>query len=220
MNRLKSTANKQALSPWLDQTKPNLFRDELRLIDDLEIDPWLHEAGSYFKPIELYCWIHQHKGEELFFKGLTRLAPMFPVVAYHGQVAVWISPPPSGLGNAIYLVMGHDRNGQLRLVGGNHFTEPARQSGSPVSSEAFFALYDQASQHDQSQLIEDTVQASIQPHDKGLLLDIRRECEHFHTMAIYITVLTDSGSLFHAGKAVIEGVRPADFSYEYLGEIK
>lgn len=220
MSRLKSTVKKQALSPWLDRTKPNLFRDEFQLIDDLEIDPWLREEGSYFKPIELYCWIHQHKGEKLFFNGLAKFAPMFPMLAYQGQVAVWTSPPPSGHGNAIYLVMGHDRSGQLRLVGGNYFTLPARQSGSPFSSEAFFAQYDQASQHDQFQLVKDTVQASIQPHHKGLLLNIRRECEHFHTMAIYITVLTDSGNLFHAGKAVIEGVKPADFSYEYLGEVK
>jgi hypothetical protein len=39
-------------------------------------------------------------------------------------------------------------------------------------------------------------------------------------MAIYITVLTDPGSMFHAGKAVVEGVKPADFSYEFFGEIK
>jgi hypothetical protein len=38
-------------------------------------------------------------------------------------------------------------------------------------------------------------------------------------MGIYITVLTAGGVLFHAGKAVIEGDRPADFSYEHLGEI-
>jgi hypothetical protein len=51
-------------------------------------------------------------------------------------------------------------------------------------------------------------------------LNIRRECEQFHTTAIHITALTDSGSLFHAGKAVIEGVKPADFSHEFFGEIK
>lgn len=200
-------------SPWLDQTKPNLFRDEFQLARE-------NLPGEYFTPIEPYRWISRNNGENLFFKGLDRLAPMFPVVAYHGQVAVWTSPPPSGLGNTIYLVMGHDKDQQLRLVGGNYFSEPKRQSGSALPGEAFFAQYDQADQRGQRQLVKDTVEISIKAEYAGLLLNIRRECEHFHTMAIYITVLTDPGSMFHAAKAVIEGVKPADFSYEFFGEIK
>jgi len=145
---------------------------------------------------------------------------MFALHAYRGQVAVWTSHPPSGRGNAIYLVMGHDMDQQLRLVGGNSFTEPRQQSGSTVSGAAFFAQYDQADQHGQRQLVKDTVEASIQSEYASLLLNIQRECEHFQTMAIYITVLTDPGSMFHAGKAVIEGVKPADFSCEFFGEIK
>ncbi len=200
-------------SPWLDNTKPNLFRDEFQLARE-------NLPGEYFTPIEPYRWIFQSNGENLFFKGLARLAPMFALHAYRGQVAVWTSPPPSGRGNAIYLVMGHDKDQQLRLVGGNYFTEPKQQSGSVVSGASFFEKYDQADQRSQIQLVKDTVETSIQPEDASLLLDIRRECEHFHTMAIYITVLTDPGSMFHAGKAVIEGVKPADFSYEFFGEIK
>lgn len=210
-NRTHSTGMIQ--SPWLDSTKTNLFRDEFQLTRE-------NLPGEYFTPIEPYRWIFQNNGDNLFFKGLARLAPMFPVVTYHGQVAVWTSPPPSGLGNAIYLVMGHDKDQQLRLVGGNYFTEPKQQSGSTVSGAAFFAQYDQVNQSGQRQLVKDTVETSIKPEYASLLLDIQRECEHFHTMAIYITVLTDAGSMFHAGKAVIEGVKPADFSYEFFGEIK
>lgn len=216
--RTRSTAMIQ--SPWLDHTKPNLFRDEFQLIDDLKIDSWLEEASSYYKPIELYRWIDQNKGKAKFFEGLARYAPMFALRAYHGQVAVWTSPPPSGFGNAIYLVMGHDKDQQLRLVGGNYFNEPKQQSVSTVSGAAFFAQYDREDQRGQRQLVRNTIEASIQPEDASLLLNIRRECEHFHTMAIYITVLTDTDSMFHAGKAVIEGVKPADFSYEFFGEIK
>jgi hypothetical protein len=200
-------------SPWLDQTKPNLFRDEFQLARE-------NVPGEYFTPIEPYRWIFRNSGENLFFKGLARLAPMFPVVAYHGQVAVWTSPPPSGLGNAIYLVMGHDNAGRLRLVGGNYFTDPKQQSGLTVSGAAFFSQYDQADLRGQRQLVKDTVEISIKAEYAGLLLNIRRECEHFHTMAIYITVLTDQGSMFHAAKAVIEGAKPADFSYEFFGQIK
>lgn len=200
-------------SPWLDNTKPNLFRDEFQLARE-------KLPGEYFTPIEPYRWIFRNNGENLFFKGLARLAPMFPVVAYHGQVALWTSPPPSGLGNAIYLVMGHDKDQQLRFVGGNYFSEPKKQSRSVVSGASFFEQYDQADQCGQRQLVKETVEISSQPADASLLRNIRRECEHFHTMAIYITVLTDPGSMFHAAKAVIAGVKPADFSYEFFGEIK
>ncbi len=220
MNQVKNCSQLVALSPWLDSRYGNLFRVEFRLVEDLKFDPWLRSGGPYFTPIEVYQWINDQKGEDLFFKGLAEFAPMFPLHAYHGQVAVWTSPPPSGLGNAIYIVMGYDMDQQLRLVGGNYFTEPKQQSGSTLSGAAFFAKYDQADKRGQLQLVKDTVEASIQPEDTSLLLNIRRECEHFHTMAIYITVLTDPGSLFHAGKAVIEGVKPANFSYEIFGEIK
>jgi hypothetical protein len=40
-------------------------------------------------------------------------------------------------------------------------------------------------------------------------------------MPIYITVLDDSAGepLFAYGPALLDGLRPADFSYEYFGEV-
>ena len=207
-------------SPWLDPKTRNLFLDEFNLINDLKTDPWLEQANPYFKPIELYRWIDQNNGVSLFFRGLARYAPMFPVFAYNGQVASWISPPPSGRGNAILMVMGHDKTGKLRLVGGNRFTEPTGTGGSPLSSTDFFNRYDTANDRDKERLVRETVSQNICLGDESLLRSISRECEHFHTMAIYITILTATGSLFHAAKAVIEGDRPAGFSYEYFGEVK
>jgi len=200
-------------SPWLDSTKTNLYRDEFQLAKE-------NLPGAYFTPLEPYRWIFQQNGDQLFFRALAQLAPMFPLRGYHNQIAVWTSPPPSGRGNAIYIVMGQDKNSQLRLVGGNYFTEPKSESGSPLDSESFFNLYDQINERDKQQLVRETVKRSIKTEDASLLSNIVRECEHFHTMAIYITALTATGSLFHAGKAVIEGVNPADFSYEFFGEIK
>ena len=200
-------------SPWLDSTKPNLYRDEFQLAKE-------NLPGAYFTPLEPYRWIFQKNGVQLFFRGLAQLAPMFPLRGYHNQISVWTSPPPSGRGNAIYIVMGQDKNSQLRLVGGNYFTEPKSESGSPLDNESFFNLYDELNERDKQQLVRETVKRSIKTEDASLLSNIDRECEHFHTMAIYITALTANGSLFHAGKAVIEGVNPADFSYEFFGEIK
>jgi len=207
-------------SPWLDSKKSNLFRDEFRLIDDLKIDSWLEQINDDFKPLDLYRWIDQNNGVHLFYRGLARYAPMFKVIGYHGQEALWISPPPSGLGNAIYIVMGRDKSGELRLVGGNYFTEPRSRSGASQDSARFFEQYDKVDVSSQLQLVKQIVEMSIKPKQSALVQNIRQECEHFHTMAIFITVLTDPDSMFHAVKAVIEGVKPADFSYEFFGEIK
>ena len=200
-------------SPWLDPSKSNLFKDEFQIARE-------NLPYEQFKPLEIYAWIERHGGESLFFRGLARNAPMFPLLAYHGQVALWISPPPSGHGNAIFMVMGHDMAGTLRLVGGNFFTEPKPFKGSPVTSADFFAQYDSGNERAQQSLVRETVMASISPEHLDLLRSVSRECEHFHTMAIYLAVLTKEGCLFHAAKAVIEGNKPADFSYEHFGEIK
>lgn len=208
-------------SPWLDSAKSNLFRDQFKLIADLKIDIWLKEMGAYFTPIEIYQWVYDHQGEDLFFRGLAKLAPMVPLIAYQKQISVWLSPPLSGMGNAIYMVMGHDKKGQLRLVGGNYFTEPLRRNVTSINSKEFFEKYDKTDKRNQLQLVKEAVENSIQIADTNLLMNIRRECEHFNTMPVYITALCrNEGSLFHAGKAVIEGDKPADFSYEFFGEIK
>lgn len=220
MNQSKHLSTWVKRSPWLDPKSDNLFRDEFRLIDDLKTDPSLEQMGSYYEPLEIYKWIDRHSGTSLFFRGLARFAPMFPAIAYNEQIAIWISPPPSGMGNAIYMVIGHDGDGRLRLVGGNYFNEPVRQETDPLHDTKFFAQYDIADEWTRQHLLRDTVERSITPGHEGLVSHISRACQHFHTMAVYIAVLTADGSMFHAAKAVVEGDKPADFSYEWLGEVK
>jgi len=155
------------ISPWLDPTKSNLFRDEFRLIADIKVQPEIAEWGPYYTPIPLYQWIFDHDAADKFFRGFARLAPMFPVLAYKGQVAIWTSPPPSGLGNAIYMVMGHDTKGELRLVGGNYFTDPRSESGPCLDSASFFHMYDKADDRIKQDLVRDAVQRNLQRRAQG-----------------------------------------------------
>lgn len=199
-------------SPWLDKTKANLFRDEFKIAKENSPFPG-------YRPEPLYRWIYCNGGIKLFFRALARYAPMFPVFAYHGQIASWTSPPPSGLGNVIFIVMGHDQFGKLRLVGGNYFGFPRPCCGDVMNSTDFFTRYDVADRHIRQRLVTEVIERSA-AHDNELLRSVLSECEHFHTMPICIVALTKRGPLFHAAKAVIEGVKPADFSFEYFGEIK
>jgi len=213
MTTKMSIQNYVSKSPWLDSSKDNLFQYEFQLAkEDL--------AHPDFTPIDLYRWIQEHHGDTLFFKALAEFAPMFPVLAYNNAVASWISPPPSGLGNAIYIVMGHDKNGVLRLVGGNCFIEPRYHSSSALTSPDFFTHYDMASDREKRTLISDVISQNIRSENETLLTNVRSQCDHFHTMAIYTTVLTAEGNLFHVAPAVIEGDKPVDFSREHFGEIK
>ena len=199
-------------SPWLDKLKPNLFQYELRIAKENSPFPG-------FRPEPIYRWIHLNGAGSIFFRALARYAPMFPVLAYHGQVASWISPPPSGLGNVIFIVIGHDHLGKLRLIGGNYFSFPRPKHGEVPNSSDFFTQYDEADRYVRQHLVTEVIEKSA-ADDHELLRSVLSECEHFHTMPICIVALTKRGPLFHAAKAVIEGVKPADFSYEYFGEIK
>ena len=198
-------------SPWLDKSKPNLFQYEFRIAKE-------NSSFPGFRPEPLYRWIHCNGGIKLFFRALARYAPMFPVFAYHGHIASWISPPPSGLGNVIFIVMGHDQLGKLRLVGGNYFSFPRPCSGEVPNSTDFFSKFDEAERYVRQHLIAEVIEKSTADYHE-LLRSVLSECEHFHTMPICIVALTQRGPLFHAAKAVIEGVKPADFSFEYFGEI-
>lgn len=200
-------------SPWFDPNRSNLFRYELQLARE-------NDSHSRVKPHPLFTWIQSYDGEQLLFNGLARFAPMFPTIAYHGQVAVWTSPPPSGSGNAVFIVMGHDGTGEIRLVGGNYFTEPVREADLASTSVEFFNNFDRATTDQRQELIRKTVMRSMAPEDMNLVHGISRQCDLFHTMGVYIVALTPQGGLFAATPAVIEGCNPANFSFEFLGEVK
>jgi len=217
-NSGSNNLNGKVISPWLDTKYGNLIKDEFQLAKEkLPLN-----YGAYFQPLPLFKRINDLGGEKLLFRGLGRLAPMLPLIGYNGDIAIWTSPPPSGLGNTIFIVMGHDCNNQLRLVGGNWFTDPKQRPGTVLTNNNFFTLFDQNSQRQQMQLVKDVIEFSTRSIDLKYLQEIRATCEHFHTMPIYIVVLENNlgQSLFQACPAVIEGVRPSNMSFEFFGEIK
>lgn len=205
----------QLKSPWIDANKSNLVRDEFQLVKE-------NLPGGYFQPLAIYKAIHLLGGEAQLYRGLVKLAPLCPLVSYRGDVSIWLSPPLSGIGNTVLLVMGRDANGKLRLVGGNWFTEPNQRTGKKFTSIEFFSLFDGKTPSEQRQLIRDTIEFCIEDADIDYLNNLDRYCEHFHTMPIYIVLLDDEihiNALFHGFPAVVQGERPCDMSLEFFGEI-
>ena len=213
MKTCKQQNLKKTPSPWIEKDSFSIFRHEFQLAEDNLEHP-------DFLPNKLFVWLRKQNGEKLLFRALDRLAPLFPVLAYHGYPALWISPPPSGAGNVILIVMGRDIKGKLRLVGGNYFNEPRRQDLEVVNPADFFDKYDLGNDWDKHALIYNTAAKSLSNISGDVRFYYLHACSDFHTMPIYLVVLTGKENLIALGPAVVEGCRPADFSYEFLGEIQ
>jgi hypothetical protein len=201
MTSKKRSMPSPSASPWTQPNTTSLFHTELELAREN-----LDFPG--FRPMQIFSWIQDNHATDLLFRGLAKLAPMFAVPAYRGETALWISPPPSGSGNTIYIVMGIDKNNALRLVGGNYFNQPVVEPQATINPGSFFSNFDDSTGWDRYRLIANAVKKSIASVEKEDLHFCELECAHFHTMLVSV------------GPAVIEGNRPANFSFEYVGEIK
>ena len=202
-------------SAWLNPKNSNNFRYELAL------------AKDNYRANPAFVWLHQNCAEELLHSTLSCLAPLRPVSGYKGETASWVSQPPSGAGNAIYLVVGKDGAGHVRAVGGNYFGRPDSflkpslvplgELGKQSIGAKFFSAYDSHSQDlkQQQGLVHEQVRSCM---NEDLVQQVECMCSMFYAMPIYLVVLTDTCSLFYCGPAVVDGRRQADFSLEVFGE--
>ena len=201
------------ISPWLDSTYNNLYRRELALAQE-------NLGLPGFKPTPLYAWIHDNAASEAFFNGLAKLAPLFPVVGYNRVVSSWVSPPPSGQGNVVMVVLGKDSNNTVRVVGSNRLKLPRNPERHLHSAPDFFAKYDNSSEYEQQNLVRGAIGSGLATFDSDIVRELQRYCKLFNTMPIFIVILDGESQLFGCGPAVVEGFRQADFTYEFSGEIK
>jgi hypothetical protein len=207
-------------SPWLDPTKSNMFKDEFQLIEDIKIQPEIQNGNPYFEPLEIFKWIHKNNGCEKLFEALAKLAPMYPVVAYKGGVASWISPPPSGSCNVVWIVIGRDKSKRLRVCGTNICFKPWITSDTELSAIEFFEQFDlTTTDREKEELFSKVFSIAYRQIGKENIHCVTNRCNIYNTMPIFITVLTGTGSMAQITEAVIQGDYPADFSYEFTGEI-
>lgn len=204
----------QSTSPWEEDTKPNQIRYEVELAKE-------NLLGNCYQPLPIFKALFELGGKDILLRGLAKLAPLRPLVSYHDEVSVWLSPPPSGKGNAVFVVMGHDSEGKLRLVGGNWYREPKPRIGTNLSSVEFFMLFDAKTRNEKMQLVKDIVEFSIKDLDRSYLKSLGTNCRHFNTMPIYLVLLNDKAKqpLLQGFPALVQGCSPCDMAYEYFGEI-
>ena len=197
-------------SPWLNKNYNNIFLDEISFVEDPVSNP-------YYKPMEIFKWICKHKAKKLLFNALALFAPLFPVVSYKGQISSWQSPPPSGLGNVIFIIIGKDDFGKLRCVGGNTFTNHVHSS-SHIND--FWKSFDEC-KDDFSKI--DLMSDMLGYYKKNCPIEDIRETERIAdfscTMPIYLLVLDKNNNYIATTPAFVKGKNPSDFKYEKIGEV-
>jgi hypothetical protein len=158
-------------------------------------------------------WNYQHGHETL-----AEFAPLFPVISYQGEISSWLSPPPSGSGNAIFILIGRDGSGRLRSVGGNYFNSDV--NATECSSE-FWVDYDK-SENDLSRLnlISGMFGYYKKYYTYGNIREVERCSDFSCSMPIYLLVLDNKIGHMAVAPSMVRGYGPADFSYEKIREVK
>ena len=204
---------KSIKSPWLDHRNHNLFLDEISFVED--------PVPDLYQPNETFVWICKNKAKGLLFKALAEFAPLFPVHSYHNEISTWLSPPPSGVGNAVFIVIGKDRSGKLRAAGGNYFNSNFK--GCFIDdrcTDNFWNDYDKCkSQTEKYHLIDDVISFHQKSSNKRDISETEFIADLVCTMPIYLLVLENNNGHMAITPAVVKGCDPADFSYEKLVEI-
>ena len=204
---------KSIKSPWLDHRNHNLFLDEISFVED--------PVPDLYPLNETFVWICKNKAKGLLFKALAEFAPLFPVFSYHNEISTWLSPPPSGVGNAVFIVIGKDRSGKLRAAGGNQFNSNFK--GCFIDdrcTDNFWNDYDKCkSQTEKYHLIDDVISFHQKSSNKRDISETEFIADLVCTMPIYLLVLENNNGHMAITPAVVKGCDPADFSYEKLVEI-
>jgi hypothetical protein len=198
-------------SIWQDHKFSNLILDEISFVED-------PIPGEQNKPMEAFKWICENNAKDLLFKSLAEFAPLFPVVSYQGEISSWQSPPPSGSGNAVFILIGKDSLGNLRSVGGNYFNSDV--SASKCSSNFWYDYDHSESDSSRLDLLSDMFGYYKQYYPYENIREIERMADFSCSMPIYILVLDNDIGHMAVAPAMVRGYGPADFSYEKIKEVR
>ena len=200
-------------SPWLNPDLTNDFRHEIELALEVSTQPRLI-------PDPVFKWICANNAEPLLYASLAKYAPLLPSLGYDNEVRISTAPPLSGNGNAIYLIMGKDKEGAVRITGGNYFSSPEAKDCEVASSAVFFSKMDLLSNaEDRMNLVDETMSSSISEADGEWLTRLREQCNSFDTMPIYLLVLDGEESYLVGGPALVEGLKQTNYRLECFGEV-
>lgn len=185
-----------------------------------EVDLYKEHGSTPNPPVApVINWVCRNNALRKLYKALAKTAPLTEVRGYQGEIDHWIALPPSGEGNEVVIIMGRDRNGDIRCVAGNSFGPFSPDSHAPPSDKQFFREYDaNESRVGRNLHVASTISKVIGMEGGTEISGIREQYRSARIMPINIVALTDNTPLYSVAPTVVERYRQADFAYECLEE--
>jgi len=180
-------------------------------------NPDLHWPSQ---PLPLFTWLCANRLYDDLYKALDHYCKLFPLRSDGGMPSIWASPPPSGAGNTVGIIFGRDASNQLRVIGTNFMSDPARSVNSPNPS--LFQEFDSVSNSSlqQSRLIEIEINARMTVVDFEMAKKIEEQAFEFRVMPVYIMAIDGDNTYLGIGLAkAYPQIRPSDMDREFAGEI-
>ena len=199
---------------WSDPDKRSDFKYEFSIANEPVPIPGL-EANPAF------TYLADKKLAKKLYGALDRLAPLLPIVGFHGVVTHWYSPSPAGFGTRVIIVFAKDAVGPHSILGSN-FIDPTPQcSGKPVPSNLVARLEVCTTPREKNTLLVQTLNALITPDCHEAIDNVESEAKRFRTMPIYLGVVEGTTTAFYctSARAEVSG-HPARWDLETIAEMK
>jgi hypothetical protein len=184
------------------------FRDNLNMARDA--DPDIRAAANLAMK-----WISDNTAEKLLYQALS-LAAKPKTVA---DTAMWLFPPPNGLGKHVAVLLGLDAKGHLRCLVSNEITQPVKdataKSPAPKSIDAFNTLRSTSAQRDLIQLAVNAACAD----QLDMVDQLCAESQKFRTMAAFVVVLTADKALVFVTPLVVYGPAQTNPTQPFTGRV-
>ena len=198
---------------WTHPKLQNDFKYELDIARDA--DPAVRAKAR-----EAFKWISKNKAEKLLFDALAQCAPLTPSMGVQGRPELWRSPPPSGAGNCVGIVMTLDEKGKLRCDGSNTLTEP-EQTADPFPPDFLKKFDAAASSAAKDRVIQQAISCAASAGQHMAEVErVFREGRHYRTMPISLVVIDGDKQYLYATTALVEGPRQSKLALEFTGSLK
>ncbi len=200
--------------PWRDSSLRNYVTDEISYARG--------QSTGYYEQNRLFVWLCNNNADSILLDGLANLAPLFPFDSYYNNIGAWFSPPPSGSGNAVVIVMGK-HNGKVRMIGGNYFNEFPSSYKKNVCNNFFWETIDLTdSEMEKTRYIAFYIQQNMTAEDNEFARTVTQYANIAHTMPVYLMLVGEEGekNKFWAMPAIVSGHHPSDMSHEKMWGVK
>ena len=197
---------------WSDPDKRSDFQYELSIANEPVPIPYLdaHPAFAYIAKKGL---------EKKLYAALDKLAPLLPVPGFNGTPLLWFSPPPSGSGNRVGLVLVEDAQGNHKFFGSNFIGNLAKPTRGAVHPNLFDLFKNCQSYHDTTALIVGVLSGIVDIGWRQAIEKMEWEGQRSRTMPIYFAIVTRECTAFYCTSARLEGDFQSKMEIEYYGEL-